>query len=83
MSKLLTANFMRLKKDKILWIASAAMLIISAYSIIVSGMTMRDIDDANNVQNLNSVYFNFCLLPYFFIPYLWLFLQARNTVMQR
>ena len=66
MSKLLTANFMRLKKDKILWIASAAMLIISAYSIIDKGMTMKTIDDANNVQNLNSVYFNFLPFAIFF-----------------
>lgn len=67
MTKLLSANFSRLMRDKILWIAAAVMLILSAYMIIDNGMTMKDFDDSNNIKNLNSIYFN--LLPMILFVY--------------
>lgn len=61
MNKLLSANFSRLIRDKLFWIVSAAMLILSAFIIIKSGMSAGDTNEVNNIKSLNSCYFN--LLP--------------------
>ncbi len=61
MTKLLSANFSRLMRDKMLWIVSAAIFILSAYMIIRNGMSISDIDSVNNIRTLNACYFN--ILP--------------------
>lgn len=66
MTKLLSGNFSRLVRDKLLWIVSAAMLIMSALIMINNGITASDLDDANSVKNLNSCYFNVLPMISFF-----------------
>lgn len=66
MTKLLSANFSRLMRDKLLWIVSAAMLIMSALIMINSGITASNLDDANSVKSLNSCYFNVLPMISFF-----------------
>lgn len=66
MTKLLSANFSRLMRDKMFWIVSAAMFIISAFMIIKNGMTAADMDDVNNIKSLNSCYFNMLPMLSFF-----------------
>lgn len=61
MTKLLSANFSRLLRDKIFWITGAAMFILSAVMIIKNGMTVSDIASLNNIKTLNFCYFN--ILP--------------------
>lgn len=61
MTKLLSANFSRLMRDKLFWIASAAIFILSATMIIKNGISVSDIDSVNNIKTLNACYFN--ILP--------------------
>lgn len=83
MSKLLSANFFRLKRDKIFWIVSAAMLVISAFSMINNGITAQKYADENidnNLTVLDSCYFN--LLPmigFFFSIFISLFLGTEYS----
>lgn len=60
MNKLLSANFSRLIREKMFWIVSVAMFILSAFMITKNGMA-ADIDEVNNIKRLNSCYFN--ILP--------------------
>lgn len=79
MNKLLSANFSRLMRDKIFWIAAAVMLALSAY-IIIDSASAREIVEENNVQTLNSVYFN--LLPvilFFYSVFISLFIGTEYS----
>ncbi len=66
MIKLLSANFSRLLRDKMFWIISAAMLLLSAFMMVQNGITAADIDGENNVKSLNSIYFNILPMLSFF-----------------
>ncbi len=62
MTKLLSANFSRLLRDKIFWIVSAVMLILAAFVAINNGITADSYyTNTNTVKSLNSCYFN--ILP--------------------
>lgn len=66
MTKLLSANFSRLMRDKMFWLVSAFIFILSAFMITKSGMSVSDIDTENNVKTLNAVYFNILPIISFF-----------------
>lgn len=79
MNKLLSANFSRLMRDKIFWITAAVMLALSAY-IIIDSASAREIVEENNVQTINSVYFN--LLPvilFFYSVFISLFIGTEYS----
>lgn len=61
MIKLLSASLQRLIRDKLLWIAAAVLFTLSAFMIIKNGISVSDIDAANNVKSLNACFFN--ILP--------------------
>lgn len=65
MSKLLSANFSRLIREKMFWIVTAVIFILSAFIITKSGME-TDIDEVNNINSLNSCYFNILPMMSFF-----------------
>lgn len=83
MSKLLSANFFRLKRDKIFWIVSAAMLVLSAFSMINNGITAQKYADQNienNVTALESCYFNLMpMIGIFFSVFISLFLGTEYS----
>lgn len=83
MSKLLSANFFRLKRDKIFWIVSAAMLVLSAFSMINNGITAQKYADQNienNVTALESCYFNLMpMIGFFFSVFISLFLGTEYS----
>lgn len=67
MSKLLSSSFSRLLRDKFLWIATAAIFLLSAAMIIKNGMSVSDFDYESNVKILNACYFN--ILPFISLFY--------------
>lgn len=83
MSKLLSANFNRLKRDKIFWITLIAALALSMFSAINSGATAikyQDLNPDNNITYLNSCYFN--LMPIagiFYAVFISLFLGTEYS----
>lgn len=83
MSKLLSANFFRLKRDKIFWIVSAAMLVLSAFFMINNGITAQKYADQNienNVTALESCYFNLMpMIGFFFSVFISLFLGTEYS----
>lgn len=66
MTKLLSANFSRLMRDKMFWLVTAFIFILSAFMITKNGMSVSDIDTENNVKTLNAVYFNILPIISFF-----------------
>lgn len=66
MTKLLSSNFKRLMRDKIFWLCTAVMFILSLFMIIKSGMAASDINNENDIKNLNSAYFNMLPMLSFF-----------------
>lgn len=79
MNKLLSANFTRLKRDKIFWITTAAMLILSAVVMINSGK-YADVDSNNVVKTINEVYFNLVpIIGTFCAVFILLFLGAEYS----
>lgn len=83
MTKLLSANFSRLLRDKIFWIVSAVMLILAAFVAINNGITADSYyTNTNTVKSLNSCYFNILPMIGFFIRYLFHFtlVQIITTV---
>ena len=83
MSKLLSANFFRLKRDKVFWIVSAAMLVLSAFSMINNGITAQKYADQNienNVTALESCYFNLMpMIGFLFSVFISLFLGTEYS----
>lgn len=83
MSKLLSANFFRLKRDKIFWIVSAAMLVLSVFFMINNGITAQKYADQNienNVTALESCYFNLMpMIGFFFSVFISLFLGTEYS----
>lgn len=82
MTKLLSANFSRLMRDKIFWISGAAMFILSAVMIIRNGMSVSvsDMDPINTVKTLNACYFN--ILPaisFFYAVFISLFIGTEYS----
>ena len=62
MSKLLSAAFFRLKKDKVFWIVTLSMFLLSVFIMVDNGMQAvkyPDPDAENNLAGLNFCYFNF------------------------
>lgn len=83
MSKLLSANFNRLKRDKIFWITLIAMLAITAYSAISSAIAAtkyQDLNADNNITYLNSCYFNLMpIVGIFYAVFMSLFLGTEYS----
>ncbi len=63
MTKLLSANFSRLLRDKIFWIVSSVMFILAVFMAIKNGLTADSYDD---VKSLNSCYFTILPMVGFF-----------------
>lgn len=79
MSKLIFANLSRLKRDKALWIAAAAMFVLSVFSMINNGQH-SDPDSVNNISRLNDVYFNLLLMiGFFYSVFISLFLGTEYS----
>lgn len=83
MSKLLSANFNRLKRDKIFWITLIAMLAITAFSAVNQGITAvkyQDLNPDNNLPSLNACYFNFMpIVGIFYAVFISLFLGTEYS----
>lgn len=75
MNKLLSANFSRLIREKIFWIATVVIFLLSAITIIKNGMSAADMKDANNIKILNSCYFNILpMISFFFSVFISFFI---------
>lgn len=83
MSKLLSANFNRLKRDKIFYIAIIAMLAITIYSSVNSALTVlkyQDINTDNNLTSFDSFYFDFIpIVGVFYAIFISLFLGTEYS----
>ncbi|MDE6471103.1 MAG: ABC transporter permease [Eubacterium sp.] len=83
MSKLLSANFNRLKKDKIFWITLIAALTLSVFAAINSGASAtkyQDLNPDNNITYLNSCYFNLMpIVGIFYAVFISLFLGTEYS----
>lgn len=83
MSKLLSANFNRLKRDKIFWITLIAMLAITAFSTVCQGISAvkyQDLDPDNNLMSFNACYFNFMpIVGIFYAVFISLFLGTEYS----
>lgn len=75
MTKLLSANFSRLIREKLFWIATVVIFLLSAITIIKNGMSAADMKDANNIKILNSCYFNILpMISFFFSVFISFFI---------
>lgn len=79
MSKLIFANFSRLRRDKVFWIVAVSMLVLSAFSMYNQSQ-YADPDSVNNISRINDIYFN--LLPmigFFYAIFISMFLGTEYS----
>ncbi len=80
MIKLLSASLQRLFRDKLLWIAAAALFTLSAFMIIKNGISVSDIDAAKNVKSLNSCFFNILpVISFFYAVFISFFIGTEYS----
>lgn len=80
MIKLLSASLQRLFRDKLLWIAAAVLFTLSAFMIIKNGISVSDIDAANNVKSLNACFFNILpVISFFYAVFISFFIGTEYS----